>query len=164
MQASEWRAFRDLRLEALQESPRSYGSTYDSESRIPDEEWQHRAAMAATGARAIGITATVDGRWVGMARGVVDDEAPPDEPNPSVWLVGVYVTPEWRGRGVGRAVSEAVVDWARERGAREVLLHVADWNDGARRVYESIGFAATGNVETLPHDPSIIEIEMRLTI
>jgi hypothetical protein len=41
-----------------------------------------------------------------------------------------------------------------------LLLHVADWNGAARRLYESLGFVATGATEPLPHEPSVTEIEM----
>ncbi len=66
--------------------------------------------------------------------------------------------------GLGRAVSADVVDWARERGASEVLLHVGDWNDPARRVYEELGFTPTGVRTTLAHDASVPESEMRLRL
>ena len=79
-------------------------------------------------------------------------------------LIAVYVQPEWRQRGIGRAVSQAVVAWARERGASEVVLSVSDWNQGARRVYEAIGFEPTGVKKGLPWDASVIESEMRLKL
>jgi GNAT superfamily N-acetyltransferase len=129
MQASEWRALRSLRLEALQDSPLSYGSTYDREVRRSDREWRERAAAGAAGDEEVAFAAMVDGRWVGMARGYLEP--------PIAHLIAVYVTPAWRRRGVGRAVSLAVVNWARERGAGGVLLSVSDWNGGARRVYEA---------------------------
>lgn len=100
--------------------------------------------------------AIADGRWVGMARGHLEP--------PIAHLIAVYVRPEWRRRGIGRAVSMAVVGWARERQAGAVVLSVSDWNDGARRVYESIGFAPTGVTRSLPWNPSMMESEMRLEL
>lgn len=76
----------------------------------------------------------------------------------------MYVTPPWRGRELGRLVSAEVVGWARERGLRQALLHVADWNEPARRAYEALGFVATGVTQPLPHDPSVNELEMRLDL
>lgn len=57
-----------------------------------------------------------------------------------------------------------MIGWARERGASDVLLHVADWNKSARLVYESLGFAPTGARTTLAHDPTVPEAEMRLRL
>ena len=80
------------------------------------------------------------------------------------YLTAVYVDPAFRGRGVGRAVSATVIAWARERGMRRMLLHVAGWNVVARRTYESLGFVRTGATELLPHDPSVTEHEMTLDL
>lgn len=154
MQASEWASLRALRLEALQNSPRSYGSTHAHEVLRPDHDWQEVAAESAAGVEVVGVAAVADGRWVGMARGYLEP--------PTAHLIAVYVTPDWRHRGVGAAVSRAVVAWARERGAEEVLLSVSDWNEGARRVYEALGFAPTGIHQSLPWDASVMESEMRL--
>jgi GNAT superfamily N-acetyltransferase len=156
IRASEWRLLRSLRLEALQDSPLSYGSTYAREAERPNHEWQERAAAGGAGEDEVAFVAIADGRWVGMARGHLE--------LPIAHLIAVYVTPEWRRRGIGRAVSMAVVDWARERQASAVVLSVSNWNDGARRVYESIGFAPTGVTKALPWNRSVMESEMRLEL
>lgn len=156
IRTSEWRSLRNLRLEALQDSPLAYGSTYAREVGRTDREWRERAAAGAAGGEEVAFVAIADGQWVGMARGY-------HEP-PIAHLIAVYVTPAWRRLGVGRAVSLAVVGWARERGAGAVLLSVSDWNEGARRVYESIGFAPTGVTRPLPSNPSVTESEMRLDL
>ena len=156
MHASEWRSLRALRLEALQDSPLAYGSTHQREVLRLDREWRERAAAGAAGEEEVGFAALADGRWVGMARGYLEP--------PVAHLIAVYVAPDWRKRGIGRAVSLAVVAWARERGANAVLLSVSDWNDGARRVYESIGFVPTGVQKSLPWNASVTESEMRLEL
>lgn len=156
MLETEWREHRELRLEALQDSPRSYGSTYERETAHPDAEWQERARTGAEGVDGVAVAAVADGRWVGMARGYLEP--------PAAQLIAVYVTPAWRRRGIARALSQAVVDWARERGAREVFLSVSDWNTGARRVYEALGFEATGVQKSLPWNAEVTESEMRLEL
>ena len=153
---SEWRALRSLRLEALQDSPLSYGSTHAKEVLRADHEWRERAAAGAAGDEEVAFAAVAGDRWVGMARGYLE--------LPMAHLIAVYVTPDWRRRGVGEAVSRAVVEWARERRAGAVLLSVSDWNEGARRVYESIGFVPTGVQHALPWNASVTESEMRLEL
>lgn len=157
IRADEWRELRRLRLEALQDTPRAFGSTYQREAAFHDAEWQGWAADAAAGVVEVMVVAVADGQWVAMARGSVSRDDPSDG-----YVTAVYVTPAWRGRGLGRAVSAAVIAWARERHFARLLLHVADWNDAARRTYESLGFVATGATEPLPHDPSVTEYEMVL--
>jgi predicted GNAT family acetyltransferase len=62
---------------------------------------------------------------------------------------GVWVAPEWRGRGLGTAGMAAVVADALERVAPTVSLYVNDFNTSARRVYERCGFRAVGAFATV---------------
>ena len=56
------------------------------------------------------------------------------------WLEDLYVAAEARGSGLGRALTEAVIDRARERGCRRVELDVNTENPAAMRLYRSLGF------------------------
>jgi ribosomal protein S18 acetylase RimI-like enzyme len=56
------------------------------------------------------------------------------------WLEDLYVDDAARGAGLGRAMVEAVVARARERGCRRVELDVDDANTPARGLYEALGF------------------------
>ncbi|BCJ34833.1 N-acetyltransferase GCN5 [Actinocatenispora thailandica] len=62
---------------------------------------------------------------------------------------GVWVAPEWRGRGIGTAGMAAVVADALERVAPTVSLYVNDYNTPARRAYERCGFRAVGTFATV---------------
>jgi GNAT superfamily N-acetyltransferase len=57
-------------------------------------------------------------------------------------LEDLFVREDARGQGVGRALVEAVVELARERGCRRVELDVNEANAPALAVYESLGFSA----------------------
>lgn len=50
------------------------------------------------------------------------------------------VVPEWRGRGVGRALLAAAEERARRRGCCKLTLEVQDGNRRARGLYDSFGF------------------------
>jgi ribosomal protein S18 acetylase RimI-like enzyme len=52
----------------------------------------------------------------------------------------VYTRRDRRGRGLGAAVTSAVVGHAIEAGVRTIVLNVEQENDAARRVYERLGF------------------------
>lgn len=56
------------------------------------------------------------------------------------WLEDLYVREEARRAGVGRALVEAAVERARERGARRIELDVSEDNEPARRLYAACGF------------------------
>jgi GNAT superfamily N-acetyltransferase len=57
------------------------------------------------------------------------------------WLEDLYVEDAARGTGLGRAMLEAVIARARERGCVRVELDVDDDNAPARALYASAGFA-----------------------
>ena len=54
------------------------------------------------------------------------------------WLGDVVVDPDWRGRGIGTRLVEAVVAELRGQGVRRFLLGTRD----AHGVYERVGFTA----------------------
>ena len=65
------------------------------------------------------------------------------------------VAPEARGRGVGRALGEHVVQWHRDRGYRGVQFNaVVETNTAAVALWESVGFEIVGTVPAAFHHPT----------
>ncbi|QWC85388.1 GNAT family N-acetyltransferase [Nocardioidaceae bacterium] len=62
---------------------------------------------------------------------------------------GVYVTPERRGEGISAPAMAALVAHAREQIAPLVTLYVNDFNEAARRSYETCGFVEQGRYATI---------------
>lgn len=58
----------------------------------------------------------------------------------TLYLDDLCVDETLRGRHIGRALFEAVRDYARAHGCRDLTLNVWTGNDAARRFYESCGF------------------------
>jgi len=58
---------------------------------------------------------------------------------PGLYLEDLFVVPEARGRGVGRALLAHLSRLAVERGCGRVEWAVLDWNAPAIRFYESLG-------------------------
>jgi GNAT superfamily N-acetyltransferase len=57
------------------------------------------------------------------------------------------VAPEARGRGVGRALGEYVVQWHRDQGYRGIQFNaVVETNTAAVRLWRSLGFDIVGTV------------------
>lgn len=77
-----------------------------------------------------------------------------DEPAGCVLLYGVaddmaelkrlYVHPAHRGHGLGRALTETVVDAAAARRYETLALTTPPWSDTAHALYDSLGFERTG--------------------
>jgi GNAT superfamily N-acetyltransferase len=61
-------------------------------------------------------------------------------PRHVIELDNLVVRDDWRSRGVGRRLLEAVTEWSREQGATHVEVGVHSFNRDARRFYEHFGF------------------------
>ncbi|HEX5469154.1 MAG TPA: GNAT family N-acetyltransferase [Gaiellaceae bacterium] len=73
------------------------------------------------------------------------------EPDPELAsLFSMWVDPARRRRGTGRSLIEAAVEWAAERGARQVELEVNEEMRAAKFLYASCGFSPTGRQRELP--------------
>jgi RimJ/RimL family protein N-acetyltransferase len=69
------------------------------------------------------------------------------DPHPSsahVADLGLMVAASHRRRGVGRALLQAAVAWARRAGVSKLELHVFPWNEPAIQLYEAFGFEREG--------------------
>ncbi len=72
----------------------------------------------------------------------------------------MFVRPTARGLGVGEALIDAVLGWARAHDAASVDLWVTEANKSARRLYERCGFTPTGARQPLPSNPALTEMAM----
>jgi GNAT superfamily N-acetyltransferase len=60
---------------------------------------------------------------------------------PDCWLEDLFVRESARGSGLGRALVEAAIARARERGCKRIELDTTDENEAALALYESCGFS-----------------------
>ena len=61
---------------------------------------------------------------------------------PGIYLEDLFVTPELRGRGIGRAMLSYLAQLAVDRGCGRLEWWVLDWNQPAIRFYERLGAQA----------------------
>lgn len=73
-------------------------------------------------------------------------------------LRNMWVYPEARRRGVGRALSSWIEGQARERGFSEVFLAVDPNNERAIPLYVSLGYMPTGD-HLFVDDPEVTQVE-----
>lgn len=142
----DWPSVREVRLRALADSPDAFGVTLQEARQQPDEVWRQRLEGTSPT-----LLAMHEGHPVGMGGGYL----PPG--TEVAWIWGMWIAPEVRGTGLGRRILDELVSWGQGTG-RTVQLHVAEGNDGARALYLSSGFVATGQWEPL-RDGSPVLIE-----
>ncbi len=58
---------------------------------------------------------------------------------------GMLVDREWRGRGVGSALIQAAIGWARDQGLHKLCLEVFAQNAAAIALYRKCGFVEEGH-------------------
>ncbi len=58
---------------------------------------------------------------------------------PTLYLEDLFVLPEHRGRGVGKALLLFCIGLARERGCGRMEWTCLDWNVNAQSIYENLG-------------------------
>lgn len=133
-------SLRPLRLRALREEPHAFLMSEAEQAQDSVEVFAERLAQPADRASTIG--AFVDGELVAMA-GVVRMAREKIRHRAMIW--GVYVAPEHRGQGLGRAVVAACVDAARVMGVEIVALSVEATNAPAIATYRALGFAPWGH-------------------
>ena len=154
---ADWQVYRRVRFAALADAPYAFSSTLEREQGYADDRWSQRlgSATAAT------FLAWQDSEPVGAATGKVENPAD-EHAIPGCWqLVGMWVDPSARGRGVADALVEAVAAHARSHGAEALVLWVTEVNDRARRFYRRMGFQPTGVRQVVrPDEPDHWEQQM----
>src|SRR5215213_8174082 len=89
------------------------------------------------------------GRTIGFISGELREGSPTFRPKTWASVDDVFVEPDHRNLGVGRALLESVKTWARDRGADGVSLQVAAANERGRNFYEELGFREVSVYEVL---------------
>lgn len=125
----DWLAWRGLRLAALREAPYAFSSKLADWEGATEQRWRERLAVPG-GHNAIALLA---GARVGMVSGLPSDAQ-------TLELIGMWVAPDARRQGVGRALIDGVASWARDAGKQRVRLEVRRGNAAAFELYRASGF------------------------
>ena len=126
--------YREIRLDALRDTPDAFSSTYESEKDRPVD------AFAARLRDSLVIGAFNGRQLVGIA-GFYVQPGPKHAHKGMLW--GMYVRPPHRGTGLGRRLVEAIIRQARRQVELLQLFVVSD-NLAARRLYQKLGFVEYG--------------------
>ena len=131
-------------LEAYEQAPDAFTTTAAERSTEPEAWWIKR--IGSSDGLATSFGAWQAGNLVGTV--ALEYSAKPKTRH-SALLLGMYVQPSERGKGIGLALMKAAIEAATIR--REILaltLTLTEGNDCALRLYKSVGFVVWG---TQPH-------------
>jgi ribosomal protein S18 acetylase RimI-like enzyme len=132
------RAYQELRLYALQESPTAFGSSYGEEVNRPLDMVEDRLRSPSNHTFGAFVQ---EGELIGMATLYRDQHI---NSNHKAFLFGMYVSPEYRRQGVGKMLLEKVISQARALGLRQINLTVNNANEAPVGLYETFGFERFG--------------------
>ncbi len=130
--------YRELRAYCLRESPHAFTNSYEefSQRTLDSIAQQFRSHENFT------LGAFEDDRLVGMV-GFYRESAL--KLRHKGYLVSMYVLPEYRSRGIARALLLDAIDRAKHLpDLKELLLGVVVTQTTAKRLYESLGFVVYG--------------------
>jgi ribosomal protein S18 acetylase RimI-like enzyme len=133
-------ALWNLRFLALESDPQSFAESLDELRQVSIDTFAERLRYDGNDNFVFG--AFDSSALVGMA-GFYREQRP--KLRHKGWVWGVFVSPPYRGRGVGRKLLNSLLQLARPLpGLNCILLHVATTQEAARNLYSSLGFRAIG--------------------
>ncbi len=130
----DWERFRLLRLASLGDAPDAFYSTLAEWSGEGDTEERWRTRLNDV---PLNLVATVQGIDAGIVSALVNEDGDAE-------LISMWVSPRFRGQGVGDRLVGKVVGWARAQGLAGVTLGVKADNQSAIRLYKRNGFVDSG--------------------
>ena len=135
MLSDEWMLHREVRLQSLLDSPHAFGSTYASEVKRSDDEWQNIISNALASGHNHVFLAEVDA----VICGLVWCKLSATDSNLAE-VFQMWVHPKYRGASIGQQLLKAAIDCADQHGASIVRLEVSGSNLSAMAFYQSQGF------------------------
>jgi len=130
-------AYRALRLRALWEFPQAFTSSHEEDEKVPLE-----ATVKRLGSSHQKFWGAYEG---GELCGIVGlDRETRAKNRHKATVVGMYVAHEHMGRGIGRALLDALIGDAKASGLELLVLTVTHAEGSARRLYERAGFRSFG--------------------
>jgi len=141
LEVDRWKEYRDLRLEALGKGPIAFGSSYDEEKNMSEEEWRKRMENA--------LFALSKDRVIGMIVHTYDSKIKRKHIGN---IFGVYVMREHRGQGVGKKLIEAVLtEIQKSKDVVKVRLNINPEQKQAVKLYQRYGFKIVGQLKRELH-------------
>ena len=156
LEPDETELHQSIRLEALRQSPKSFGLTYEEAAGFPFSYWEDLTRSVTKPNKQTMVLACEGNAIYGSGYGLLDEQ------QTKVGRVGgMWIRPECRGKGVGTALVRALINWATNLSFESVELWAPSHEEGALALYRKSGFVETGQCRPFPWDESYEIVEMR---
>lgn len=132
----------ELRKEMLQESPRAFGASVETDVASDLEGMRGRLESQGEN-RTFGAFDSDTGELLGSVGGA--KQGPHQKRAHALGVWGMYVAPKGRGRGIGRELMQALIDYSESLpGVCVISLSVSAATPVAQALYASLGFVEWG--------------------
>lgn len=151
----DWERLAEIRLRALRSDPEAFASSLAREEMFREQHWRMRLRSSPWW-----VATPQEGPPVGLVCLIEE----PGSPGTDRHVVALWVAPEARNRGVGTALLAAAEREALEVGAETLSLWVREGDEAARRLYDALGFAPTGERHPVPGTDGLVELRYARTL
>jgi ribosomal protein S18 acetylase RimI-like enzyme len=137
----DWKNYKEIRLDALQKNPESFGRAYEEEKNRSENEWKSKledknrtTLLVLDGKKAVGILGIIFESSARVAH-IAD-------------IISVYLKEEYRGKGIASQLMEEAIKVIKSRKiTKKVKLNVTTNQLPAVNLYKKFGFRIVGELK-----------------
>lgn len=143
--SDRWLEYKDLWLEALQESPYAYATSYQEQHQAPQKKWEQRLQ----GQNSLMIFSQDEQKLIGLVGAYWEEKTKTAH---IANIVSVYLKPEYRNQGIGRRLLESIIGESRQQPhITKLKIGVNPTQISALALYHKLGFRVVGELQNELH-------------
>lgn len=135
-----WIEYKELRLKALKDNPLAFDSSPEDEEQLSEEEWKEKLAEE----NDFKVFIEDNRRLIAKMEVEWDKRA---KVRHIAEVYGVYIDPQYRGKGLGKMLMDAVEKLAPQHDIKKLWLDVVVTQAPAMGLYRKLGFREIGRTE-----------------
>ena len=144
LETNRWQEYRDLKLESLREEPLAFLPGLEAYQSWTDEQWKKDLEKSQTLPYEL-IFTEVDGNIFGMAEMYY---YPDTSLKHDVFLMSLYIQKKYRGKGIGRKLTEERIKIAKENSEiKNIICEIFSSQTASLELHKKMGFEVVGNIK-----------------
>lgn len=145
LRPTDWKQFKEIRLNALKDAPQAFGASYDEEAKLSDEEWQKSLKNSEASNSLWYLFAKKGKELIGIVAAYTDKGKKVEH---LANIGSVFVVPQQRGKGVAKKLMEELLkEIQKNPKIIKINLRVSSEQIAAVKLYESLGFKKVALME-----------------
>ena len=143
-----WKEYRDLQIEAHKESPLAFSETLSELRKTSLKDWQKDLKDSLKNKTVIFFA--LDGeKLIGMVDFHIHRLS---KLKHNAFLGGLYVRKEYRGKGIGKSLTQKIIDVARAKKAKNIFSEIIETQTASIELHKKLGFKIVGKLENFLKD------------